>query len=53
MEKIGTDYKQQNWKVKLTFSNPYNRDVAQPFKEWGIIFCLKYTCMYSNIMLPP
>ena len=25
MEKIDTDYKQQNWKVKL---NPFNRDVA-------------------------
>ena len=28
MEKIDTDYKQQNWKVKLNFLNPFNRDVA-------------------------
>ena len=28
MEKINTDYKQQNVKAKLNFSNPFNRDLA-------------------------
>ena len=29
MEKIDKDYKQQNyWKVKLNFSNLFNRDIA-------------------------
>ena len=28
MVKSATDYKQQNWKVKQNFSNPFNCDVA-------------------------
>ena len=28
MEKIDTDYKQRNWKIKAKLFKPFNRDVA-------------------------